>query len=147
MGFCLAASVAVGCLIEIRLIAALGRRREMARIIALIAQGSGERVPVSTVAAHLGVTSRTLRSWCMVHFGTPPARLLREQRLIRAHHALVTADPRSTTVTEIAMQFGFSELGRFAVRYREAFGERPLDTLRRPSLWTRPTVAAPPPLV
>jgi hypothetical protein len=34
-------------------------------------------------------------------------------------------------VTEVAVHFGFLELGRFSVEYRRAFGERPSATLRR----------------
>jgi hypothetical protein len=34
-------------------------------------------------------------------------------------------------VTGIATEFGFFELGRFAVRYRERFGEKPSETLAR----------------
>jgi hypothetical protein len=32
---------------------------------------------------------------------------------------------------EVALSFGFAELGRFSVEYREAFGESPWATLRR----------------
>jgi AraC-like DNA-binding protein len=34
------------------------------------------------------------------------------------------------TVSEIAMRFGFSELGRFSVEYRKVFGQSPSATLR-----------------
>jgi AraC-like DNA-binding protein len=36
------------------------------------------------------------------------------------------------TVTEIANDHGFGELGRFAVSYRKLYGEAPSVTLRRP---------------
>jgi len=35
------------------------------------------------------------------------------------------------SVTQIAMNHGFFHLGRFSKVYRESFGERPSDTLRR----------------
>jgi AraC-like DNA-binding protein len=50
-----------------------------------------------------------------------------------ARRALAVADARAKTVTEIANDYGFGELGRFAVEYRKLFGESPSMTLRRPS--------------
>lgn len=61
---------------------------------------------------------------------TPHAFFLRRQ-LNEARAALLRADPNERTVTTVAGDCGFSELGRFAVRYRELFGELPSETLRR----------------
>ena len=41
-----------------------------------------------------------------------------------------TARPGEATVTRIATDHGFYELGRFASRYRAVYGERPSETLR-----------------
>ena len=47
-----------------------------------------------------------------------------------AVQALRRAQPEES-VTEIAMSWGFSHMGRFSVEYRKRFGEPPSDTLRR----------------
>jgi transcriptional regulator GlxA family with amidase domain len=60
--------------------------------------------------------------------------------LNRARQALLASDSEEDKVTVIAAKLGFTELGRFAVRYRELFGERPSETLRRQK---RATVAIP----
>jgi hypothetical protein len=49
-----------------------------------------------------------------------------------ARDGLVLADPTESTVTDIATEFGFWELGRFSVEYRALFGEAPSVTLHRP---------------
>jgi AraC-like DNA-binding protein len=50
--------------------------------------------------------------------------------------ALLTAAP-GDTVTAIAIQNGFADVGRFAQRYRLLFGETPSQTLRRRNVIVR----------
>jgi transcriptional regulator GlxA family with amidase domain len=50
-------------------------------------------------------------------------------RLVR--QALIKADPGVATVTHIATEYGFWELGRFAGQYKWLFGEPPSATLGR----------------
>jgi AraC family ethanolamine operon transcriptional activator len=61
-----------------------------------------------------------------------PKRYLWLRRLHQARRALVEEDASETTVARIAIAHGFWEIGRFAVQYRETFGEPPSSTLRRP---------------
>ncbi|MDQ4118039.1 MAG: helix-turn-helix domain-containing protein, partial [Actinomycetota bacterium] len=57
---------------------------------------------------------------------------LRRARMARAHADLRAGDPtRGDTVATIAMRWGFSNPGRFAAEYREAYGTSPSETLRR----------------
>ena len=60
-----------------------------------------------------------------------PIRYLWLRRMHMAHRALLCADPVSTTVTGIATEYGFWELGRFSVEHRELFGETPSASLHR----------------
>jgi AraC-like DNA-binding protein len=64
-------------------------------------------------------------------YGATPCRYLRERRMQEARKALLAADGDDVTVTDVAMRFGFFEVGRFAVNYRLTFGENPSITLRR----------------
>ena len=83
------------------------------------------------ICAAIGAAERTLRAACEGHLGMGPIRYLFLRRMHLVRRALLRADG-PTTVTRIATDHGFWELGRFSVAYRELFGETPSETLRRP---------------
>jgi transcriptional regulator GlxA family with amidase domain len=95
---------------------------------------TSEPLHISALCVALAVSERTLRKAFHAIHGLPPCRHLRMLRLSRARRALLGANCELTTVTEIATNFGFVELGRFSVEYRKLFGESPSQTLSRASL-------------
>ena len=62
-----------------------------------------------------------------------PIRYLTLRRMHLVRQALSRAVPSAATVTQIATDHGFWELGRFSVAYRTLFGENPVLTLNRPA--------------
>jgi AraC-like DNA-binding protein len=89
-----------------------------------------EPVNMAQLCGVTGVSERSLRNACHAVCGTSPKRYLTRRRLEAVRLALAEARPGEDTVTRIATDFGFFELGRFAGIYTSAFGERPSDTLR-----------------
>jgi AraC-like DNA-binding protein len=67
---------------------------------------------------------------CQTQLGISPTQYLLLRRMGMARQALREADPGVTRVTDVATEFGFLELGRFAVKYRQIFGETPSSTLK-----------------
>uniref|UniRef100_UPI003F49336E AraC family transcriptional regulator n=1 Tax=Cupriavidus yeoncheonensis TaxID=1462994 RepID=UPI003F49336E len=86
--------------------------------------------PLSLVdlARAAGVTTRTLNVLCHRHRGVAPMTLVRNIRLDAAHQRLLSGAP--TSVTDVALEYGFGHLGRFSSYYRERFGELPKQTGR-----------------
>ena len=101
-----------------------------------------DRLPnIAMLAATLRVSMRTLEKAFVSATGLPPKQYFLHRRLNRARQALLAADPfGGDSVTSVAVGLGFIELGRFAVRYRQFFGETPSQTLQRR---TGTTVALP----
>jgi AraC-like DNA-binding protein len=54
---------------------------------------------------------------------------VRQRRLDACFAQLRGSDREATTVTEMAMSYGFWHMGKFAIVYREAFGESPSESL------------------
>jgi AraC-like DNA-binding protein len=112
-----------------------GRRHDMiiARFEEFLETHPDQPLYLTEICAAIGVAERTLRVACEEHLGMAPIRFLSLRRMHLVHRALRQADPLTTTVTRIATDHGFWELGRFSVAYRTLFGESPSASLRRPS--------------
>lgn len=76
-----------------------------------------------------GVGVRTLQRCFREYFTLSITEYLKTIRLNAVHRALVNAHPSQTTVSKIALQHGFTHLGRFSIEYRQRFGESPSETL------------------
>nr|WP_294529694.1 helix-turn-helix domain-containing protein [uncultured Rhodopila sp.] len=100
------------------------------RFMQLVEQDLGRPLFMIELCEELGVAGRTLRQYCLGHLGMSPNRYLWLRRMNLARRALARG-AGGTTVTQVANEYGFGELGRFAVRYRQLFGETPSATLRR----------------
>lgn len=100
------------------------------RLDAFLHEHLDEQIHMAQLCDATGVSERSLRNACHQVCGTSPKRYLTRRRLEAVRHALAQARPGQDTVTRIATDFGFFELGRFAGIYTSLFGERPSDTLR-----------------
>jgi AraC-like DNA-binding protein len=110
----------------------------MRRLEEVLDANSDRTLYAAELCAAAGTSARTLRICCQEHLGMSPIRYLWLRRMHFAHRALRMADPAAATVTEIATNYGFWELGRFSVAYRSLFGESPSASLRRQPEGPRP---------
>ena len=92
-------------------------------------------IGLAAVATAAGVGIRSLTGAFRTRHGTSPMRYVDALRLDAAHQALL-AGQRS--VADIATEFGFSNLGRFARAYRARFGELPSRTKASSTVATGP---------
>lgn len=77
-----------------------------------------------------GVSARTLYYGFRQFRDTTPLNYLRDRKLDLARRLLLEADPAQATVTAIATECGFAHLSKFAVHFRERFGEAPSAVLK-----------------
>ncbi|HAC68650.1 MAG TPA: AraC family transcriptional regulator, partial [Pseudomonas sp.] len=77
----------------------------------------------------VGASRRKLQYCFQETLGINPVAYMRALRLNAVHRAL--RRNQSDTVHDIAIQWGFWQVSRFATDYRQLFGELPSTTLKR----------------
>ena len=87
-------------------------------------------VSLGEIAAAVGANVRTLQSNFLRYRNISPMHYLKNLRLDWAHDLLVSG---TGSVSDVALQSGFSHFGRFAADYRSRFGETPSTTLQQSS--------------
>jgi AraC-like DNA-binding protein len=104
--------------------------RDLARVLAWLRANLHEPVRLDDLARIAGTAPRTLEAHFRQFLGTTPLGWARRERLAQTRRALL-APSDGTRVTQVALQSGFTQLGRFAQDYRRQYGETPSQTLRR----------------
>ena len=103
----------------------------MRRFDRVIEEHLDEPLYIPELCRKIGASLRTLNSCCQEHLGMGPKHYLLLRRMHMVRRALRQSAPADTTVTVVAMRYGFWQLGRFAGEYKALFGESPSDTLAR----------------
>jgi AraC family ethanolamine operon transcriptional activator len=80
----------------------------------------------------IGNTSRrTLEYSFRDYFGTSPKSFIKALKLNAARNDLMAANYGTEQIVEIAFGLGFTHMSQFSTDYRQMFGEKPSETLRR----------------
>ena len=92
----------------------------MQRFEEFLEANRGKPLYVAEICSAIGISDRTLRLHCTERLGMNPQRYLWLRRMHQARRLLAVANAANKTVTEIAMDHGFWELGRFSVACRNS---------------------------
>jgi len=87
-------------------------------------------IGLADIADAVHVTPRAVQYMFRRYLEITPLQYLRRLRLHYAHQELLAGDRMHNTVTDISARWGFAHTGRFAVLYRQTYGQSPHATLR-----------------
>ena len=108
------------------------RRIQGARRVIDYLQAHARELPdMQSLCGIANLSERSLQYGFLEYLGVTPIQYLRVVRLNGARIDLLRASGKDTKVADIALNWGFLELGRFSTEYRQLFRERPSMTLRR----------------
>ncbi len=107
------------------------RQRGLDRALEFLRDADLSVLTVPGLCGESGVSQRTLEYAFLDTYGMTPLAFLRRWRFHAVRRQLTLAPAGGLTITQAAYGQGFYQLGRFTAEYRQLFGERPLETLRR----------------
>lgn len=108
------------------------RPRHLQRAIDFIHANAAEPLTVTEIAQAACVSIRALEEGFRRHLNTTPVVYLRDIRLdqVRKQMLALAAAGQLASISDIAYQFGFTHLGRFAAYYKQRFGVSPSCAIR-----------------
>lgn len=107
------------------------RHRLVRRAEAHVRANLFDSIRMDVLSRTVGASERLLEYAFRQMYDMGAIAFLRAVRFNGARKALLAGDPGRTTITQIAMDWGFSHLSEFAGKYRDLFGELPSHTLQR----------------
>ena len=88
------------------------------------------KICIADLAKEYSVTERTLQNSFNSLFGFTPKHFLQLMKLNHVHHELRESSSTESSVSRIAMKWGFTHMGSFSQYYTDLFGQNPSETLK-----------------
>lgn len=107
-----------------------GSDRQLQQIRRYLEEHIKEDISVEELADLCNISVRTLYNIFAKEVGTTPKQFIKQTKLHSLYQDLKQGCS-ARNVTEIALDYGFTHLGRFSSDYRKMFGELPSETLRQ----------------
>jgi AraC-like DNA-binding protein/TolB-like protein len=104
--------------------------RRVQHALSYLRSNAAEKVTLSGLAVACAIPERTILKQFRKFVGLSPLAYLRRHRLNLAREELLNTDCEAG-IADIAINCGFTHLGRFATAYRSTFGESPSGTRQR----------------
>jgi AraC-like DNA-binding protein len=107
--------------------------RALRAAIQFCQQNAASPISMVDIAAAANAGVRTVQRAFRAELGMSPMDYLKRVRLERVREDLlrIRQGQIEGTITAVATRWGFVHLGRFSQDYRDAYGERPSDTIGR----------------
>ena len=106
------------------------RRESLLQVMTAIWETAREEVCLEDVERVSGVSRFKLYEGFKQHFGMSPLAFRKKYRLEEVRRNILRSGSRSS-ISGIAMDWGFTHLGRFSIEYKKQFNELPSETLKR----------------
>jgi AraC-like DNA-binding protein len=103
----------------------------LARALAYLEADLEQPMRLEDLARAAGLGRTQLAAAFQEHLGLSPLAWVQTRRLDRVRQELITAADQPRAVTESALRWGFTHMGRFAQAYAKRFGESPRATVQR----------------
>lgn len=108
----------------------LNKHQTMAKLRDYIDRNIKRNLSVKNLINVCHMSERSLYYLFRKYESTTPLAYVQQRKIIHLHREL-SAQPSSCSITEVAMGYGFSNLGRFSQLYRQQIGELPSETRSR----------------
>lgn len=100
------------------------------RLVQFIERNIKLELSAEQLASHAGMSLRSLYALFEKYAESTPKQFIRQKKLERVHAILSDPHQVCPNVTAIALEYGFTHLGRFSELYKSAFGMLPSQAMR-----------------
>lgn len=89
-----------------------------------------ERLTIKNLVKEIGVTERTLERAFQERLNITPQSMIKSVKLNKVKKELTSVSFKKSIISDVANQWGFWHMGKFAKDYRQLFGELPSETVK-----------------